>query len=289
MATDKPEYCVPEQDANMPREWTRLFPELDHRWTMGLRPVDSSATFFADQDASGATRAERERWLASDPQAYAALWPEAEESLQETIAWARHLGTDVPAAASPWDQLLALGRAWEPDFVWMQPDADADYRLIGGVVCFPSSWALKDKVGRPIRDVHAPVPGLNDALGRQIDTFLAKLAPEQPWRRENWSLRRDAERNHHPSIARPRLDETIQADEVWLRVEHQLLVKLPRCGSVLFGIRIELVPLAEVLADPVTTQRLARNLATMSPEAAGYKDLLAARPALLRMLTPPAA
>ena len=104
------------------------------------------------------------------------------------------------------------------------------------------------------------------------------------WRRENWGLSRDAQLNHHPSQPRRRLDATITVEEVWVRLEHQLLLKLPPSGSVLFGIRIDIIPLTHVIADRQAAARLARLLSTMTLAAANYKDIATARPALLDML-----
>jgi heme-dependent oxidative N-demethylase alpha subunit-like protein len=264
--------------------WTRFFRDADHRWIMGLRQGDSLADYFADADPTNAIRAERGRWLADDPHKYAALLPESEPALEETVELARSWGVPIDVEKTPFEQLLALGRAWEPDFLWMHPSADGVHRLIGGVVCFPSSWALQEKLGRPMTEVHDLVPGLNDALGRQIEMFLAKQIPGAVWRRENWGLSRDAELNHHPSRPRRRLDATITAADVWIRLEHQLLLKLPRSGSVLFGIRVEPVPLSNVIADPQAATCFARILSTLTPASAAYKDVSTAGPALIAML-----
>jgi len=268
----------------MTPDWTRIFPDADHRWIMGLRQGDSVVDYFADADLSGAVCAERVRWLADDPQKYAALKPEAEPALYETVELARAWGATIDVERTPFEQLLALGRVWEPDFVWMHPFADGVHRLIGGVVCFPSSWALHEKLGRPMSEVHDLVPGLNDALGRQVETFLAKQVSGVDWRRENWNLSRDAELNHHPSRPRSRLDATITAEEVWIRLEHQLLLKLPRSGSILFGIRVEVVPVADVIADAHAATRFARLLSTLTTASAAYKDVFTAGPALIAML-----
>lgn len=273
-------------------DWTRSFPDADHRWVMALRPVDDSRDFFAQQDASGAMLAERARWLAEEEQKYAALLPEAEAAVMETLqlahVWGQVRDDDYVRgdrhAPPPKEAMLQLGHAWEPDIVWMHPDETGTHRLAGGVVCFPSSWALREKLGCMMAEVHAPVPGLNAELGRQIDTFLQRMTPGDVWRRENWSLSRDGELNHHPSHQRPKLDAGITGQHVWLRLEHQLLMKLPRSGSVLFGIRIEVVPLSEMMRDVGATSRLARLVATMSEEAATYKGLAMARGALLGIL-----
>ncbi|MBC8114758.1 MAG: DUF3445 domain-containing protein [Candidatus Saccharimonas sp.] len=267
----------------VPPDWGRIFPDADHRWVMGLRPGDA-AEFFAVRDATGAVCAERVRWLAEDADTYSALPREAEPALIETVELARSLGTNIDTSLSAREQLLALGRVWEPDFVWMHPDDHGTHRLIGGVVCFPSSWALREKLGRPMSDVHEPVPGLNDVLARNIETFFARQEPGAVWVRENANYSRDAELNHLPSRPRRPLDATITAEEFFIRLEHQLLLKLPRSGSILFGIRVEVVPLTHLLRDRDATARLARLFSTMSPAAAAYKGIAAARSKLVALL-----
>ncbi|MBL9080218.1 MAG: DUF3445 domain-containing protein [Planctomycetales bacterium] len=266
-------------------DWSRILPDADHRWTMGLRPGDA-AEFFRPRDATGEVLRERRRWLADEPEKYVVATPECESCVDDSLAVAKSLGfalpnsdlKDLPTRA------MVLGCAWESDFVWLLPDDGGTYHVVGGIVCFPSSWALTDKVGLPIGDVHAPVPGLNSALGRQIDTFLAKLEPGAAWTRENWSLSRSDERNQHTSRPRLPFDDSITADDVWIRLEHQLLLRLRPSSGVLFGIRIELVPLVEIRQDAEAARRLARALKTMSQEAAEYKILAPARERLIALL-----
>ncbi len=264
-------------------DWNQIFPATDHRWVMGLRPGDVAA-YLARRDSTGAVCAERSRWLAEDADMYSALLPEAEPALRETIELARSLGTSIDGTLPAREQLLALGRAWEVDFAWMHPDGHGTHRLIGGVVCFPSSWALRDKLGRPMSEVHRPVPGLNEALARNIETFFARQEPGQAWTRENVSYSRDADLNHHPSrLVRP-LDATITREEVFIRLEHQLLLKLSNSGSILFGIRVEVVPLTQLMQDSSAVTRLMRLLSTISPEAAAYKGMTEVRARLVSLL-----
>jgi len=276
--------------------WLRTFPDGGHRWTMGLRPGDLEQ-FFAPQDTSGTLLPERAALLVTEPEKYAAVSRECEPALRETAALARTLGATLDAAddVDPASLLRALGAAWEPDLVWLRRADEATtenepHRVVGGIVCFPSSWALEEKLGLPMADVHAPVPGLNEALARQVDRFLDKLAPGDFWTRENWSLSRTDARNQHTSLQRPglgwpRLDEATPLDEVWIRLEHQILLRLPESGTVLFGIRIESPPLTALFAEPAAAARFARILETMTDEAARYKNFLGLRPRLVAALT----
>ncbi|MGC3969241.1 MAG: DUF3445 domain-containing protein [Pirellulales bacterium] len=267
-------------------DWRRILPDADHRWTMGLRPSDASE-FFRPRDPSGDVLRERARWLADEPHKYVVVNSEAAECLRDSSALARRLGFVVPqiAADDAAANAVALGCTWECDFAWLLPSDDGPHRVVGGVVCFPSSWDLREKVGRPLSEVHAPVPGLNSSLGRQIDTFLAKLVPGSAWARENWSLSRDNERNQHTSRPRCTFDGPLTLNDVWVRLEHQLLLRLPTSGGMLFGIRIELVSLSDVRRDEEAARRLSRAVATMTPEAAEYKIFAPSRERIVELLT----
>src|SRR5262249_5426477 len=113
--------------------------------------------------------------------------------------------------------LVELAVEWEPDFLLLTFDASNVARFAGGAVCFPYSRSLEEKVGHPVSWIHEVVPGLNEALGAQIDGFLARLKPGTSWLRANWGLSRSAELNQHPARGLPRLDGQVCANEVWLR------------------------------------------------------------------------
>jgi hypothetical protein len=102
--------------------------------------------------------------------------------------------------------------------------------------------------------------------------------------RANWGLSASPERNLHPARQLPELDAEATPGTVWLRVEHQALVGLPKTGGILFGIRIAIVSLADMRRHPQAASGLARSLRTMPPAMADYKRLTRARDAILRFL-----
>lgn len=177
-----------------------------------------------------------------------------------------------------------LAARWEPDFLLLKPDAAGDFRLVGGAVCFPSSWSPAEKLGRTIDEIHAPVPTVNAELGPRIRTFLSRLPAGAVFERENWGLAAVPELNMHPHRGLPRLTADTPLEQVSLRLEEQAFSALPDSGGVLFLIRLTIHPLAGVLADPETRADFARQLATMPEEIANYKGLAAARPNLLRQI-----
>lgn len=253
-----------------------LFPAEDYRFHLTLRRAGLD-TFFAATSARAGIAAERRRWLDVAPARYAAIQPAGEPLLAEFAALAR---TWFPEAGP---SLRELGIALEPDFLLLAPDADGFFRLHGGVLCFPTSWALEEKLGRTLDEIHGVVPGLNAALGGPLQQFLAKLRPGPAYLRANWGLAATPELNLHPALGRPRLAAPLDPDRIWLRIEHQALAALPTSGGVVFGIRIEVHPLRTVLADASVRAGLHRALATMPDAMVAYKGLAAVRAELLTL------
>ncbi|TIU52784.1 MAG: DUF3445 domain-containing protein, partial [Mesorhizobium sp.] len=46
----------------------------------------------------------------------------------------------------------------QEDLILMRRD-ESGWRLAAGSLCFPSSWSLLEKFGKPLQQIHAPVPG----------------------------------------------------------------------------------------------------------------------------------
>ncbi len=249
------------------------------------------ASFFKPTESHAKVITERRKWISSEPEKYSALLPDGVDLLDEVIQLAISLRT-LPEALSfasftelaPLERCKRLGELWEADYLLMKPDKEGVFRLYGGCVCFPSHWDLKDKVGQPMAAIHAPVPGLNEALGRQIDGFLQRIKPGTSWERENWGISRAPERNLHPSQNIPRLDATVTLDEVWFRLEQQSLVALPNSGGILFGIKIVILAMSEIKADPSSRQGMIRALKTMPEPMAKYKGIASARERLIHLM-----
>ena len=269
---------------------TNIFPEEDFRLKMRFHR-DSPEEFFAQSDKAEPVRSERRRWHEATPQTCLAMDPEAAPLLHEVVKLADQwevLPEKSDLASSLQLDPLALCRwlseQWETDFLLLRPDSNGVFRLRGGALCFPSHWDLHSKMGCTISDIHHPVPGLNEALGKSIDGFLARIRPGISWERHNWGLSRSPELNQHPSRDLPGLDESVELDEVWWRLEDQSLVALPESGGILFGIRVTVHPLREVREHPAARRGLQQALKTMPDEMATYKGIRNARMRIIELL-----
>lgn len=252
---------------------TELFPEGDYGFHLTLRRTEPRE-FFRAYDTSGAVERERTVWVQREPERYAILTPECGPLVDEFRALAADWGVLAPAHnGSAEDALREIGCGLESDVAFLSADEQGAFLLRGGAVCFPTGWALEEKVGHTLDFIHGVVPGLNRVLGSPIQQFLAKLKPGTAFLRHNWGLAASDELNLHPArrIAPP--TAPVQLDRLWLRVEHQALIALPQTRGVVFGIRIALHRMDDVAKSPAA-RGLARALETMPSEVADYKNLM---------------
>lgn len=268
-----------------------LFPDEDFRFHLTLRRGEPRE-FFRRQDLSGRLIEERKQWLAEDLNRYSGLLSGGEAHLTEFIelcrVWdvidlqeTRESGFESATAAI---SLKQLGGLLEPDFVFLTADAEGNFRMSGGVVCFPSGWALEEKMGHTLEFIHGVVPGLNPLLSSPINQFLSKLKPGVAYQRDNWGIAATDELNQHPGRRLPAPVLPVVFDQLWLRVEYQVLIALPRSKGVLFGIRVVNHRLDSLLDDSAVVRGLARALVSMPDSVAHYKRLEAVRTPLVESL-----
>lgn len=174
----------------------------------------------------------------------------------------------VEDAGEPPLQMAA--RLVQDDLVLMRKGDDG-WRLAAASLCFPSSWTLAEKFGRPLGLIHAPVPGFGEGTRNAtvIERIFDKLKVEQPVVRMNWSLQNNPAL-HHPlsglqrderAAARPpRFAGIDPIAATFIRVERQTLRRLPGSGDILFTIRIHLDAMERLRAQP-DRARLATSLA----------------------------
>ena len=151
--------------------------------------------------------------------------------------------------------------------------------LAGAVLCSPNRWRLSEKLGRPVTDIHDPVPDYRRRLGPPVDAVLGGRG-RPVWRR-NWSIQSSPSR-FQPYADGPEVPEV--PGQVWVRSEYETLIRLPETGWWVFGIHTAVRPLADVAGQPDLARRVETAVATLDPATAAYKDLAGWRPELLAWL-----
>jgi dimethylamine monooxygenase subunit A len=261
---------------------------LDGPWklAMGLNALDPADWLWRDERFVAET-AERAALLAERPGEVLAVLPRAGPAVAELVAAVRaHLGLPSAGTAS----LADLARLAQEDFCVLERQLDGRYALTAALLCFPAHWRLADKLGRPLAEIHAPVPGFGERLGGPVDRFFANLAVERPVWRANWSVVEGPTLFHtQPREPLPGLTAANAGEMLWLRVERQTLHRLPGTGAVVFTIRTLVRRLAEAAGDPAVARAMAARIREMEPGMAGYKGMPALGGPLLGWLDAAAA
>jgi len=231
--------------------------------------------FWAASPERAEILAERQAWLRQNPERHRVYLPSAQDLVDETCLLAGALDPTYrpPQNVSLDDKLLALGGHWEADFILCRQSQGGRMRMEAAVVCFPSHWAPETRLGLEVEEIHAPVPGLNGALAPKINNLLERLPASQAWLRVNWGLSSCPDRNQHPLRHRPRLGQETPMEQIWLRVEHQALVRLPQTQGILFGIRLHCFGLESLQARPAVARAIAGQLRSMPAEMQAYKGI----------------
>ncbi|MEM8950074.1 MAG: DUF3445 domain-containing protein [Pseudomonadota bacterium] len=181
--------------------------------------------------------------------------------------------------------LEVVGRLVQEDFCLLEK-RDGVYVLTSAVLCFPAHWLLSEKIGRPLIDIHEPVPGFAEQLGNPVERLFEKLDPEKPVQRLNWSLVDTDKLFLPPSHRKERADIPADriADRLHLRVERQTLRRLPASRAIAFGIRTYVTPLGQAIETAEAAGALIQRLHELPDPMRAYKNLEDVKPELITFL-----
>jgi hypothetical protein len=195
-------------------------------------------------------------------------------------------------ATLPLPPLEYIARQAQGDWVLLD-QRDDDLWMDAGVLTFPADWSLKFDVGMSFEEWHGPVPLAHEmGVFKKAKQFLLRIQPAEPWQRFNWTLtvgRRwdtSSETYAEWGADRAKVNAENAGCLVHLRVEVQVLPRLPRTHGLLFQIRTYLISLEELATRPEWARRLRRVLQSLPPELIEYKGLSRFHSAVLEWLAP---
>ncbi len=220
----------------------------------GVQPV--VGPWLAVDDAYAGQMARRDQLIADVPQVVLGALPEGQDAAAELYALVLGLLRDQPGfrigtadarrpdgevvALDAGDPLRTLGRLVKEDLCLLQKQGD-EHVLTGAVLCFPASWSLQQKLGRPLIGIHQPVETYDADIARRVQRLFDALRPDQPLWRMNALVYVD------PELHQPRREDDPRSDRrggKYLRAERQTLLRLPLTGAVLFAIHTYIVALS---------------------------------------------
>ncbi len=223
----------------------------------GVLPMAGDAWLSVD-DAFAGQMGERDRLIAGQPESVHALLPEARLAADELylrvldeiaampsyrIARTSVTRPDGVVVDLDADQpLKTLGRLVQEDLCLMEGGAEG-HRLTGAILCFPASWTLSQKLGRPMLSIHEGVARYSEDVGRRAQRMFDAIRPDQPLWRMNY-LTYDDHVLHQPRLEGQRRPRPM--GHFFVRCERQCLIRLPQTRAVVFSIHTYVV-LAETL------------------------------------------
>ncbi|MBF6057402.1 heme-dependent oxidative N-demethylase family protein [Thiomicrorhabdus heinhorstiae] len=166
-----------------------------------------------------------------------------------------------------------------------------DLFLDAGIVTCPADWSLAFDAGMSFSEWHGPVPLAHEAgIFERALKYLTAIPVGRPVRRLNWTLtinaRMDTSPETYPNWGTDRdsiTPENIGA-KVYLRVELQVLDRMPRSNGLLFSIRTYLISMNDLVTNPEWAKRMHRIMKTLPPELVEYKGLSRYHPMLIKWL-----
>ena len=132
------------------------------------------------------------------------------------------------------DPLGTVARLVQEDMCILQRRGD-QHVLTGAVLCFPASWSLSEKFGKPLTGIHVPVNSYDNNIARRVQRLFDGVRAGRPMWRKNvlWY--------NEPDLFQPRKENERRvpvdvATASYLRSERQSILRLPQSEAVVFSI-----------------------------------------------------
>lgn len=248
--------------------------------------------------AYAAQMAYRDRLIREQGAAVADSAPEGQAAVRELVAMLRRHLLDHPSAGfqdtgdgvrrpdgfvlrAPGDEedamawVAHLGRYVQEDLCLLRRGPDeSEHRLVAAALCFPSHWRLREKIGRPLLEIHGPVPHYAQDLAARVERVHAALHVDRPLQRLNYGVH-DTPELHLPHGHDDDCDDQHKTDasapeaRFYLRVERQTLRRLPETRAVVFGIKTYVTPIDDL--DRPDRAALIERINALTPAQLAYK------------------
>jgi hypothetical protein len=146
--------------------------------------------------------------------------------------------------------LVVAARLVQEDLLMLEARPEG-HVLTSGVLCFPASWTLREKLGRGLLAIHRPVARYDVSMAQRVERVLTALQPGKAVWRANVLCYND------PDLHAPRREAEKRpfdpALPLYVRVERQTLLRLTPSNAIVFTIHTHIVPFARLTADQAAT------------------------------------
>jgi len=134
--------------------------------------------------------------------------------------------------------------------------------MAAGHICLPSGWLPEDKIGKPLKEIHDPVPGMRNNHFQLVQTMINS----GPFLRYVWSVIFEERVNFHPSLPKKEFNPLVS--RIYVKVEEQMTIGFPEIQAGLFVLRQNLISPSEI--DYPSLYQACKN---MTSEQKKYKGI----------------
>ncbi|PLK23722.1 hypothetical protein C0V72_08185 [Porphyrobacter sp. TH134] len=215
----------------------------------------------------GLVKLAEHEWLQPAPDLAAraagfADWPQGVQLSPEVAEPGRELAAMLGVAGALPEAALAVH---EDLCLLTRREGEEAYRLIGAAVAWPSDWHPAQKIGLPLRALHAPIAGYEEHLATGVDRFMETLRPGAIYGRCNWFIAATDNRrwlpDRPPAEAFAHVTPHNAGETLFVRSERQTLRRLPATGAIVFTIGIYVEPLGRL--SPANIAMLGKAVQTL--------------------------
>ncbi|MEX3015777.1 DUF3445 domain-containing protein [Gymnodinialimonas hymeniacidonis] len=229
----------------------------------GLKPLEGYHDWLPTDEAFAGQMAVRERLLAERRDEVIAQVPGSEAAVAELyeevlyyLGGGRGYDWDAEGCIRPdgvhvrlneRDKLGTLARLVQQDLcVLEKPEGAEEHVLTAAALCFPASWTLAEKIGRPLSYIHGPVFEYDGVMARRVQRVFDNLRDDTPVWRQNALIYDDPALFQPRRMAAPRVRK---AGAGYLRSERQVLLRLIETRAIVFSIHTYVVPMESLTPD----------------------------------------
>lgn len=146
-----------------------------------------------------------------------------------------------------WDApLLTAGRLLQQDVCVLEKQGD-EHVLTGAILCFPASWTLSQKIGKPLIRIHKPVADYDAGIAARVQRLFDGVKRGRPMWRANHLRYSD------PTLFQPRAEDDQrpvgQPGDPYIRSERQTVLRLGVQDAVAFVIHTVVVDVSSEHSD----------------------------------------
>lgn len=186
----------------------------------------------------------------------------------------------------------------QDDYLISHPNEknDGTWMCAGGLVCFPGFYLISHKIGQSLYDAHTVVPQFNEKILKSVERSLTRMHPSQPIERTSWEIVDSPDHlfwaalagplptapGRNGAVAKPMFPAHVTGrtaamaaaedpGDLVLRLDHQTFVKMPKSGSVFFGVHPMRRRLRDLEDMPLLPQLIVRVMTESSRDLLVYK------------------